>query len=92
MEKEVVKLSDEQFQKIKDIQNKISETLLSVGEGHLRVRDLNSELKRVSDIIKKYEEEFDELNKQYNQILTDLEKLYPEGELDLIDGTVTIQK
>lgn len=92
MAQKVQKLSDEQLQKIGDLQNKISETLLSLGEGHLRLRDLNSELERIKEIIKKYEQEFDSYNAQYNEILSDLEKQYPNGELDLAQGTVTVEE
>jgi hypothetical protein len=92
MAQKVQKLSDEQLQKIGDLQNKISETLLSLGEGHLRLRDLNSELERIKEIIKKYEQEFDSFNVQYNEILSDLEKQYPNGELDLAQGTVTFEE
>jgi archaellum component FlaC len=92
MAQKVQKLSDEQLQKIGDLQNKISETLLSLGEGHLRLRDLNSELERIKEIIKKYEQEFDSFNAQYNEILSDLEKQYPNGELDLAQGTVTFEE
>ena len=92
MAQKVQKLSDEQLQKIGDLQNKISETLLSLGEGHLRLRDLNSELERIKEIIKKYEQEFDSFNAQYNEILSDLEKQYPNGELDLAQGTVTVEE
>lgn len=92
MAKRVEQLSEENIKKIGDIQNKISETMLSLGEGHLRLRDLNSEIERIKGIVKTYETEFDSLNEQYNQILSDLEKQYPNGELDLAQGTVSIEE
>lgn len=92
MAKRMEKLSDEQIKKIGELQNKISEIMLSLGEGHLRIRDLNLELDRIKTIVKNYETEFDSLNNQYNQILSDLEKQYPNGEVDLVEGTVSIEE
>ena len=73
----VQKLTDEQIEKLTNLQNKISESVLNIGEGHLRIRDLNSELTRINKLV-------------YTQYLSDLEKIYPNGEIDLVEGTVTI--
>lgn len=92
MAKRIEKLSDEQIKQIGELQNKISEIMLSLGEGHLRIRDLNLELDRIKTIVKNYETEFDSLNNQYNQIVSELEKQYPNGEVDLAEGTVSIEE
>ena len=86
----VQKLTSEQIDKLTNLQNKISESVLNIGEGHLRVRDLTLELSRVNTLISKFEGEFDELNNQYTDYLNELEKIYPNGEIDLVEGTVTI--
>jgi predicted nuclease with TOPRIM domain len=86
----VQKLTSEQIEKLTNLQNKISESVLNIGEGHLRVRDLTLELNRINSLISKFEGEFDELNKQYTEYLAELEKIYPNGEIDLVEGTVTI--
>jgi predicted nuclease with TOPRIM domain len=85
----VQKLTDEQIEKLTNLQNKISESVLNIGEGHLRVRDLNSELSRINNLVSTFEGEFDTLNKEYTEYLSQLEKIYPNGEIDLIEGTVT---
>ena len=38
------------------------------------------------------ETKFDELNQSVNLILSDLEKTYPKGEVDLRDGTIRFEK
>jgi predicted nuclease with TOPRIM domain len=86
----VQKLTSEQIEKLTNLQNKISESVLNIGEGHLRVRDLTLELSRINTLISQFEGEFDELNKQYTEYLAELEKIYPNGEIDLVEGIVTI--
>jgi hypothetical protein len=88
----VQKLTSEQIEKLTNLQNKISESVLNIGEGHLRARDLTLELSRINTLISKFEGEFDELNKEYTEYLNELEKLYPNGEIDLIEGTVTTEE
>jgi chromosome segregation ATPase len=92
MAQRIEKLSNEQVQKIGDLQNKITETLLSLGEGHLRLRELNLEIERVKQIVKNSEVEFDSHNKQYNELLSDLENKYPNGEIDLAQGNIIINE
>ena len=86
----VQKLTDEQIEKLTNLQNKISESVLNIGEGHFRIRDLNSELTRINKLVSTFESELDSLNVEYTQYLSDLEKIYPNGEIDLVEGTVTI--
>lgn len=86
----IQKLTDEQIEKLTNLQNKISESVLNIGEGHLRTRDLNLELTRINKLVSTFELEFDSLNVEYTQYLSDLEKIYPNGEINLVEGTVTI--
>ena len=48
---------------------------------HLDINQLNK-------LISNAESEFEDINKQLNSLLSDLEKKYPKGEIDLTEGII----
>ena len=51
-------------------------------------KELNRQAKELEKLISVVEFEFEDTNKQLNSLLSDLEKQYPNGEIDLLEGTV----
>ena len=83
-------LTQEQIEKLTKHQSEISTSILNIGEAHLRLRELNNEVDRIKVLLKKFEVEFDTQNAQYNEYLNELEKIYPNGEIDLNEGVVIL--
>jgi hypothetical protein len=75
------KLEVSLVEKLKELNNKKSELILNVGQLHLDIKQLN-------DVLSLVESEFENTNKELNLLLSDLEKQYPNGEIDLVEGTV----
>jgi len=82
MEKQIQKLESSLIEKLKELNTRKNELIVNTGQLHLDIKQLNTSLLAV-------EIEFEDTNKQLNSLLSDLEKQYPNGEIDLLEGTVT---
>lgn len=81
MEKQIQKLESSLVEKLKELNTKKNELIINTGQLHL-------EIKQLEKLISVVEFEFEDTNKQLNLLLSDLEKQYPNGEIDLLEGTV----
>jgi hypothetical protein len=81
MEKQIQKLESSLVEKLKELNTRKNELVLNTGQLHL-------EIKQLEKIISAVELEFENTDKQLNGLLSDLEKQYPNGEIDLLEGTV----
>jgi DNA repair exonuclease SbcCD ATPase subunit len=75
------KLEVSLVEKLKELNTKKSELIVNAGQLHLDIKQLN-------DVLSLVEVEFENTAKELNSILSDLEKQYPNGEIDLVEGTV----
>lgn len=82
MEKQVEKLEESLISKIKELRQKQTDLVVNIGQLHL-------ELKQLQSVVENMESDYFEVTNELNGILNDLEKKYPAGEIDLLDGTVT---
>jgi len=91
MAQKIEKLSQETIDKLSLGQSKLNESILNIGQIHLRLRELNSEIERLNALKIENESKFDISQNEFNKLLSDLEINYPNGEVDLKEGTVTFQ-
>lgn len=82
MEKQIQKLESSLVEKLKELNTRKNELIVNTGQLHL-------EIKQLEKLISVVEFEFEDTNKQLNSLLSDLEKQYPNGEIDLLEGNVT---
>lgn len=85
MELQTEKLEESVLSKIKELNNRKNELIVNAGQLNLDV----AELKKIIVVI---ESEYSAANKELNSILADLNQKYPNGEIDLVEGTVIYQK
>jgi len=91
MAQKIEKLSQETIDKLSLGQSKLNESILNIGQIHLRLRELNSEIERLNALKIENESKFDISQNEFNKLLSDLEINYPNGEVDLKEGTVTFE-
>lgn len=72
-------------------QNQANELILNLGQIHLRIRELQLEIKRLESVKENVETESDKIGLEFNQVIKDLEKAYPNGEIDLKEGVVLFE-
>jgi uncharacterized protein Yka (UPF0111/DUF47 family) len=81
MEKTIEKLQPELVDKLRELKSKQSELLLNIGQVYL-------ETKQLSKIQASLENEYDSVGSELQKELVDLENKYPNGEIDLGEGTI----
>ena len=75
------KLEVSLVEKLRELNTRKNELIVNAGQLHLDIKQLNT-------MISVIETEFENTNKELNGLLSDLEKQYPMGELDLNEGIV----
>jgi hypothetical protein len=67
---------------LKTLSAKKNELVLKAGQIHLEIKELNNISNRVDT-------EYLSISSQLDSLLADLQAKYPNGEIDLVEGTVT---
>lgn len=75
------KLEVSLVEKLRELNTRKNELIVNVGQLHLDIKQLNT-------MISVVETEFENTSKELNSLLSGLEKQYPNGEIDLIEGNV----
>lgn len=75
------KLEVSLVEKLRELNTRKNELIVNAGQLHLDIKQLNT-------VISAIENEFESTNKELNSILSNLETQYPNGEIDLVEGTV----
>lgn len=91
MAQKTKKLEEEVLIKLRELQSKINENIRLVGEVTIRNRELELELNRISDLKDKFLKDYDEAVSAIQNEVKILEKDYPKGEIDLVEGVVIYQ-
>lgn len=71
--------------------NNYTNSVYNLGELHMRISSLKKELKKMEEDTILYETDVDKTYDILNTALADLEKQYPKGEVNLLDGTVIFE-
>jgi hypothetical protein len=91
MAKQTEKLSQETLDKIVKSQEEANQIIFELGQLSLRIREFTVEIKNMEDLKKAKEDKFDNLSLQLENTISDLQRKYPNGEINLEDGIVTFE-
>jgi hypothetical protein len=86
-----VKLDDTTFDKIKELNGKIQNSLLEIGTLYIRKKEMEDELLRIADILEQQETNVKSNNIQLNELAADIDDQYPQARINIADGTVQYQ-
>ena len=84
-------LSKETIDKLTETQGKINNSILNIGQAELRIIKLEKEIEQIKLMKTQFELDYDKIDSEFNDYIKELEKIYPNGEIDLQAGTVTFQ-
>lgn len=87
----VVKLDEKILNPIMELNQKSNALVNDFGQIHIRKKEITEELVRLDDILEKAEDEFKLTQVQLRELLDELDEMYPQGRLNLQDGTVQYQ-
>ena len=84
-------LSKETIDKLTEKQAKINNSVFNIGQAELRIIKLEKEIEQIKLMKTQFESDYDKIDLEFNDYIKELEKIYPNGEIDLQAGTVTFQ-
>ena len=87
----VAKLSEELLNPIVELNQKSNMLVSDFGQIHIRKKEISEELIRLDEILEKAEDEFKMTQVQLRELIDDLDELYPQGRLNLQEGTIQYQ-
>jgi len=91
IEIEIVKLDEKTLQSITDLNQKSANIINEFGQIYIRKREIENELISLNEILEKGEDEFKAANFQLKEIVDALDETYPQGRINLKDGTIQYQ-
>ena len=86
-----VKIQEDVLKSMNDLNGKINLLISDFGQIYIRKKELNEELIRLDDILERAEDEFKSANNQMKEIVDSLDEEYPQGRINLKEGTIQYQ-
>jgi len=87
----VVKIEEDVLTPMNELNTKINLLISDFGQIYIRKKELSEELIRLDDILERAEDEFKAANNQMKEIVDSLDEQYPQGRINLQEGTVQYQ-
>ena len=91
VEIEIAKLDESLLESINDLNKKINLLINDFGSIYIRKKELNEEITRLDDILERAEDEFKVTNSQLKEIIDGLDDTYPQGRVNIQEGTIQYQ-
>jgi vancomycin resistance protein YoaR len=88
---ETAKLDEDTLKNITEINQKINNFLMDFGSMHIRKKEISEELIRIDEALEKTEDMFKAANKQIKELMDAIDEKYPQGRINLQDGSVQYQ-
>lgn len=88
---ETAKIDADTLKSMNDLNQKIQTLIIEFGQIYIRKKEINEELVRMDDFLEKGEDEFKMLNAQLKEIIDSLDDKYPQGRINIQDGTIQYQ-
>lgn len=88
---ETAKLEEETLKNITEINQKINNYLMDFGSMHIRKKEISEELIRIDEALEKTEDMFKASNRQMKELMDAIDEKYPQGRINLQDGSVQYQ-
>jgi hypothetical protein len=86
-----VKLDDATFDQIKELNQKSTLLINDFGQIYIRKQQIQKELIQLDEILEKAEDEYKATQDALNNIGEEVDEKYPQGRINIQDGTVQYQ-
>jgi hypothetical protein len=91
VEIEVVKLDEDVLKTITDLNQKSANIINEFGQIYIRKEEIQEEMIKLDEFLKSGKEEFKATNLELKQVVDALDDKYPQGRINLKDGTIQYQ-
>ena len=88
---ETAKIEADVLKSINDLNQKINSLIIEFGQIHIRKKEIHEEMVRMDDFLEKGEDEFKVLNSELREVIDGLDEKYPQGRINIQDGTIQYQ-
>ena len=88
---ETAKLDEETLKSITELNQRVNNYLMDFGSMHIRKKEISEELIRIDEMLEKTEDMFKASNKQIKDLMDAIDEKYPQGRINLQDGSVQYQ-
>jgi hypothetical protein len=91
VEIEAVKLDEKTLELITELNQKSAKIINEFGQIYVRKKEIQNELTNLDEFLQKGEDELKSTSLELNEILDALDDKYPQGRINLQDGTIQYQ-
>jgi predicted nuclease with TOPRIM domain len=91
VEIEVVKLEEDVLKTILNLNQKSANIINEFGQIYIRKEEIQEEMIKLDEFLKSGKDEFKALNLKLKEIVDSLDDKYPQGRINLKDGTIQYQ-
>jgi hypothetical protein len=88
---ETAKINEELFKSIMDLNGQLNGMVSQFGQIYLRKKEITDELSRMDEILERAEDDFKATDLQLREIIEALDDEYPQGRINMQDGTIQYQ-
>ena len=86
-----VKLDADLFKSINELNTQTNVLLADIGGIYMRKKELTEELVRLDSVLENGEDEFKAVQNELKTLLEDIDEKYPQGRVNIQDGTIQYQ-
>jgi predicted nuclease with TOPRIM domain len=87
----IEKLPEASIEKINTLNSKLNNLVSSFGQIYIRKREITDEISKLDEILETGEDEFKSTNLELKQIIDELDDKFPQGRINMQDGTIQYQ-
>jgi hypothetical protein len=87
----IAKIDADVLKSMNELNSKINLLISDFGQIYIRKKEMSEELIRLDDILERAEDEFKAANSQMKEIVDSLDEQYPQGRINLQEGTIQYQ-
>jgi predicted nuclease with TOPRIM domain len=91
VEIETVKLDEAVLKNLTELNQKSANIINEFGQIYIRKDEIHEEMARLDDFLQTGKEEFKAINLQLKEVIDSLDDKYPQGRINLKDGTIQYQ-
>jgi hypothetical protein len=88
---ETAKIAEDTLKSITDLNQKINSLFIEFGQIYIRKKEITEELIKMDDFLEKGEDQFKMLNSELRDVIDSLDDKYPQGRINIQDGTIQYQ-
>jgi predicted nucleic acid-binding Zn-ribbon protein len=88
---ETAKIADDKLKSITELNQKINSLFIEFGQIYIRKKEITDELVKMDEFLEKGEDQFKMLNSELRDIIESLDDTYPQGRIDIQNGTIQYQ-